>query len=204
MNVPRNATLADALNALVEQTDATWYPWGKSVVIVPKQEQIRMLLNKPITAHFNGVEIGDVLSNLSERSGIPFTVEAGAIQRVPPDYRTIRIQLENATIRQVLDNIRGFTGLDYVVRPDGLYIWNQNPNPTGPRGGGGGNDPVVGTIELDGGLQIFLRESQLPTDVRAYLKSKTEAEIGRLRKRMTDEGFTPTTQPATTQVGKGE
>ena len=196
INVPRNATVAEALEELVQQTDATWYPWGKNIVIVPKQEQVRMQLNKPITAHFNGTEIGEVLSILSERSGIPFTVEAGAIQRVPVDYRNIRLQLENATIRQVLDNVRGVTGLDYVVRPDGLYIWNQNPNPSAPRVAGA-TDPVVATLELDGGLQLFLRESQVPGDVRAFLKYKTEEQLARLRKRMKDERFVPATQPAT-------
>jgi len=199
VNIPRNATLAAALEELTRQTNATWYPWGKSVVIVPKQEQIRLQLGKTITARFNGADILDVLNTLSERTGVPLSIEPGAIQRVPPEYRTVRSQLENATVRQVLDNIRGLTGLDYVVKPDGIYIWNQNPNASR----GGANDPAVGIIELDGGLQLFLRESQVPTDLRDYLNHKQQEAIQRLRRRMKDEGFTPATQP-TTQTAQKE
>ena len=194
VNIPRNASIADALEAMSQQTNATWYPWGKSVVVVPKQEQIRLQLGKTITARFNGTDITEVLDKLSERSGVPFSIEPGAIQRVPPEYRTVRSQMENATVRQVLDNIRGLTGLDYVVKPDGVYIWNQNPNSAGRIGS---NDPAVGILELDGGLQLFLRESQVPPDVREYLNHHQDAAIERLRRRMKDEGFTPTTQPAT-------
>lgn len=199
VSVPRNATLAGALEALAEQTNATWYPWGKSVVVVPKQEQIRLQLGKTITARFNGSDITEVLDKLSERSGVPFSIEPGAIQRVPPDYRTVRSQMDNATVRQVLDNIRGLTGLDYVVKPDGVYIWNQNANPAAH---GGSNDPAVGILELDGGLQLFLRESQVPPDVREYLNHQQQAVIDRLRRRMKDEGFTPTSQPVTKTAEK--
>jgi hypothetical protein len=198
VSIPRNATLASALEALVRQTNATWYPWGKSVVIVPKQEQIRLQLGKTITARFNGTDILDVLNTLSQRSGVPFTIEPGAIQRIPPEYRTIRSQLENATVRQVLDNIRGLTGLDYVVKPGGIYIWNNNPNSSAR---GGASDPAVGILELDGGLQLFLRESQVPPDLRDYLNHKQQEAIERLRRRMKDEGFKPATQPATQPAG---
>src|SRR5262245_22265954 len=36
----RNATLMDGLEAIAQQTEGTWYPWEKSLVIVPKEEQI--------------------------------------------------------------------------------------------------------------------------------------------------------------------
>src|SRR4051812_5053734 len=31
INVPRNATLRDALEAIAQQTEGTWYPWEKSI-----------------------------------------------------------------------------------------------------------------------------------------------------------------------------
>jgi hypothetical protein len=195
INVRRDATIAQALQDMSRQSDATWYPWGRDIVIVPKEQQIRLQLDKTITARYNGQDISKVLDSLSQKAGVPFQIEPGAYQRVPPEYRTIKLDLDNATIRQVLDDIRGFTGLDYVVKPEGIYVWNQNPNPTSPARGG--NDPVVASLELDGGLQLFLRESDLPQDVQEYVKHKKDEEIARLRKRMKDENFTPaTTQPA--------
>jgi hypothetical protein len=199
VNVRRDATIAQALQDMTRQSNATWYPWGRDIVIVPKEQQVRMQLDKTITARYNGQDISKVLDSLSHKSGVPFQIEPGAYQRVPPEYRTIKLDLDNATIRQVLDDIRGFTGLDYVVKPEGIYVWNQNPNPPSP--GRGGNDPVVATLDLDGGLQLFLRESDLPADVQEYLKHKKDDEIARLRKRMKAENFTPaTTQPASQPV----
>lgn len=195
ISIPRNATIAEALEAMAAQSDATWYPWGKNIAIVPKQEQIRMQLDKTISARWDGVDIAQVLDRLSKRSGVPFTTEAGALQRVPPEYRSVRLELQNVTVRQVLDNIRALTGLDYLVKPDGLYVWNQNSNPTAAPHGGP-TDPVVAMLTLDGGLQLFLRESEVPADVRAYLNHKTDEEIQRLRRRMKDEGFVSATQPA--------
>ena len=199
INTPRNATMAEAMEELARQTDATWYPWGKNIVIVPKQQQIRLQLDKQVTAHFNGTDISEVLDWLSDRSGVPFQIEPGAIQRVPPEYRSVKLDMENATIRRVLDDIRGVTGLDYVVKADGVYIWNQNPNPSAyPHA----NDPSVAILTLDGGVQLLLRESQVPGDVREYLARKTQEEITRLRRRMKDEGFVPATQPATQAAGE--
>jgi len=195
VNIRRDATLAEALQDMMRQSDATWYPWGKDIVIVPKQQQIRLQLDKTITARYTGQDISKVLDSLSQKAGVPFQVEPGAYQRVPPEYRSIKLDLDNASIRQVLDDIRGFTGLDYVVKPDGIYIWNQNPNPMAAARAG--NDPVIAAIEADGGLQVFMRESDLPADVAEYLKHKKEEEIARLRRRMKEENFSPATQPAT-------
>lgn len=203
INVPRNATIAEALEGMAAQSDATWYPWGKNIAIVPKQEQIRMQLDKTISARWDGVDIAQVLDRLSKRSGVPFTTEAGALQRVPPEYRSVRLELQNVTVRQVLDNIRALTGLDYLVKPDGLYVWNQNSNPTAAPHGGP-TDPVVAMLTLDGGMQLFLRESEVPADVRAYLNHKTDEEIQRLRRRMKDEGFAPATQPTSSAEEKNQ
>lgn len=193
INVRREATLSEALQDMTRQSDATWYPWGRDIVIVPKEQQIRLQLDKTITARYNGQDISKVLDSLSQKAGVPFQIEPGAYQRVPPEYRTIKLDLDNATIRQVLDDIRGFTGLDYVVKPEGIYVWNQNPNPAAPARGG--NDPVIASLELDGGLQLFLRESDLPADVQEYVKHKKDEELARLRKRMKDENFSPSTTP---------
>ena len=205
INVRRNATISEALQDLSRQSDATWYPWGKDIVVVPKQQQIRLQLEKTVSARFNGVDVSAVLDKLSALSGVPFDIEAGAIQRVPPEYRSIKLDLENATIRRALDDIRGVTGLDYTVKPDGVSVWNKNPPSASARGAA--NDPVVAILETDGGLQVLLRESETPPDVREYLKHKELEQIQRLRRRMTDEGFTPTTRPAATEpadAGEGQ
>ena len=89
LSVPRNATMAEALDVLDADTDATWYPWGRSIVIVPKELQIRHQLNHTVNFRFNGDDISPVLADLSHACGIPFDIQPGAIQRVPPEFRTV-------------------------------------------------------------------------------------------------------------------
>lgn len=194
LTVPRNATLAEALESLAMQTRATWYPWGKSIVVLPKEDQIRNQLSKTITVRYNGVEISQVLAELSQRSGVEFTIEPGAIQKIPVEYRTIRLILDNATIRQALENLAGFTGLGYVVNDSGVYIWNSS-------GGSSvaARDPIVGTILLENGMQIFVRQSDLPPDVQEYVRSRLQRQLQNIRQTMKQEGFVPSTAPSAAQ-----
>ena len=59
---------------------------------------------------------------------------------------------------------------------------------------------VVGMLTMPDGFQLMLRESQIPPDVREYLKFRTQKEIDSIRQRMKAEKFTPpATQPAAPQ-----
>ena len=194
VNVPRDGNLSVVLEDLSRQSDATWYPWGSRIVIVPKQQQIRMLLDKSITAHFDGTDLTRVIDQLSAASGVQFQIEPGAFQRVPPQYRNIRLDLDNATVRQALEDIRGVTGLDYVVKPEGVYVWNQNPNSAGAAPAT--TDLVVAMIPTDSGATLMLRESEVPLDLKAYLAHKRQEAINKLREQMKNEGFkAPATRP---------
>ena len=189
VTVPRNATIAEALESLQKDTPLTWYPWNKTILVVPKEQQIRNQLSKMITMRFAGVDVAQVLSELSQRAGVRFEIEPGAIQRVPADVRNVHLMLDNSTITQSLETIAGFTGLGYVVTPRGVYIWNQTYQaPAGVR------DRAVGILTLpDSGVQILIFESQVPPDMREYFKFKREKELEKIRQMMVEQGFKPTT-----------
>lgn len=191
--VPRNATLLDALESLAKDTRATWYPWGTNIVIVPKEDQVRNQLGKTITIRYNGVDVAQVLTELSQRSGVDFMIEPGAIQRIPPEFRTVRLLLDNATIQQALEYIAGFTGLGYVVNEHGVYVWNQSSTP----GTSGARDPVIGMIQLDNGMQVLIPRSEMPADLQEYIKHKKQREFEKMRQQMQEEGFKAATQPTT-------
>lgn len=193
--VARNATMMDGLEAIDHSTAATWYPWGKSIVVVTKQDQVRNQLAKTVSVRYNGVDISQVLLELSQRAGVPFDIEPGAIQRIPPEFRNIRLLLDNASIKQALDSIAGFTGLAYVATDRGLYFSTAAGAATQPA-----RDPIVGLILVpDLNLQVTLHQSQVPADVREYLQFKKQKEIDKLRRMMKDENFHPTTMPTTEQ-----
>lgn len=187
VNVPRNATLGDALKELTRQTDATWYPWGQNVVVVPKEDQVLRQLDKTITRRYSGVDIAQVLTELSEAAGVEFSLEPGALQRVPPEFRKVTLLLDNAKVRQALEDIRGVTGLDYTIKPGGVYLWNQNSPTTAqalPPGGA-----IVAEIRMSDGMQIFLRHDDLPPDILEFIEHKKQQEYQLLRDQMKQEHF---------------
>ena len=192
--VARNATMYDALEALSRETAATWYPWGRSIVVLPREMQVRNnQLSRPIDIRFNGVDVAQVLVELEQAAGVPFEIEAGAVQRVAAESRNISMILYNVTVQQALEAVSGVTGLDYVVKGDGIYIWNQS---SGVGATVTPADPTVGTIQLDNGLQMTVRRSHLPPDVREYIDHRLNKAIANLREMMKEEGFQPTTKPA--------
>ena len=190
--VARNATLLTALEAIPQATDATWYPWGNTLIIRPKADHVRDMLGKTITRSWNGVDVSQVLAELANLSGVSFVIEPGAVQRISGDSRNIRLVLENAPISQALESIAGFTGLAWSVNDKGVYIWNAG------NGSGQSREPSIGLLTLDNGIQVVLRESQVPADLREYVKYKTNQAFEKMRQQMKDENFHPTTQPAAT------
>jgi hypothetical protein len=189
--VPRNAMLMQALETLQKDTRATWYPWGKSIVIVPKEDQIRNQLSRTVTVRYPGTDVMQVLTELSQKAGVPFEIEPGAIQRIAPEARRIKLDLYDASILRALEAIAGFTGLGYVVNEKGVYIWNAASNPAVAA-----RDPVIGTVRLENGMEVMIRESQVPPDMQEYIRLRTKRELEKLRQMMKDEGFKPSA-PAT-------
>ncbi len=124
VNVSRHASLLDALDEITAQTNATWYPWGETIVVLKKSDQIRLELSRRITVRYDGQDVGNVLLDLARRSGLDFQIQPGALQKVPAPYRTLRLELDNATVQQALESIAGFTGLDYTVTDSGVSIWS--------------------------------------------------------------------------------
>lgn len=122
ISVPKNASLADALEDAVQQCDTAWYPWGKTIVIIGKEEQVRSQLTKTISARYNGVEVSQVLLELFQRAGVDFTVDPGVYQKVPQQYRSIQLMLDNATVQQALESIGGYTGLVFDVSDKGVHV----------------------------------------------------------------------------------
>ncbi len=193
--IPRNDTLLDALEVLPASTRATWYPWGKSIVIVSKEDQLRNQLSKTITVRYPGTDVMQVLTELSQKANVEFEIEPGAIQRIPPDARRIKLDLYDASITKALEAIVGFTGLGYVVSDKGVYIWNAANNAVATT-----REPSVGLIQLDDGMQVLVPAADIPSDLRDYIKAQTQKQLAKLRQRMNAEGFkssAPATQPAT-------
>lgn len=191
VRIARHSTLLEILEELPHQTNLTWYPWGDRIVVLPKTDQIRMQLIKPITTRYNDVDVQQVLTELAHQADVTFTFEPGALQRIPPEYRNIRLILDNVSIRQALETIGGYTGLGFVVRDDGVYFWNRSKPVSSDHGG-----KLIGLLELpDIGVSVPIRDTDVSPELRQYIESKSAAQLKKLQEMMKDEGFKPTTQP---------
>jgi hypothetical protein len=194
ISVPRNASMLEALEAMVAQTPATWYPWGKTILVRPKQDQVRRQLEKEITLRHDGTDVAQVLSELSIRSGVPFRYEPGTFQEIAPQSRAIRLVL-NATVLDALEAISGLTGLGYQVKEGEVYLWNSASAAaaTKPR------DRTIAMLPTETGMQIMITESTCPPDLREYIEFQKNKQFDALRKMMVEQGFKPSnpaTQPA--------
>src|SRR5258705_4511074 len=191
--VPRNAKLMDALESLPKETRATWYPWGKTIVVVSKDEPTRRMLSRPLTIRpgERGMDITQVLTELATRTGVLFEIQPGALAAIPVDARTIRGTMDNAPAQQILEAISGATGLQYAIADEKVVISSATTDPNR-------REPNIGFIQLDIGMQVLVPVSQVPADLREFIKYRTQKELARMRKMMEEEGFKPTTQPATT------
>lgn len=195
LNLPRNVSLYEALEQIAKQTRATWYPWGRMIVVVPKEVQVRDQLQKTFTVRYAEAELTQVLDDLRGRAGVDFILEPGALQRVPVEFRTVKVFWENVTIAQALESLKGITGIDYSITDRGVVI----TKPAGimaAAGVDGPGDPVVGMIQLENGMHLMIRESQVPPELRAYIRHRINKEMAQIRAMAKQEGF-PLTQPAT-------
>jgi len=167
---------------------------------VPKETQVRNLLGKPFTARYNGADLAQVLEDLRKRAGVDFIIDAGAIQKVPVEFRTVKVFWDNVPVGQALEGLRGFTGLEFQVTDKG--VWITHPGSAVAQAGGAAQDPVIMMMTLENGAQVMIRQSQVPPEVQAYLKHRTQKEIEGLRQMAKDAGFTPpATQPTTQPAG---
>jgi hypothetical protein len=194
VEIPRNCTLLHGLEKMATDTNLTWYPWSKRVVVLSKQSEIARQLNQTISVRYNGMDVGRVLSDLSQRAGVPFNIEAGAIAAIPPEARDIRLVLDDYSIQSALENISSVTGMEFSIKDDGVYLWNQSTSPTH-------RDHVALTMQLPDGTTVLIPESEVPADIRAYLQQKKTEKFDAIREKMKAEGFKPpaasATQPAT-------
>jgi hypothetical protein len=194
--VPRNATLMEALEAIPKETRGTWYPWGKNVVIVAKEDRTRQLLAKPLNMRggAGGLDVMQVILDISTRTGVPIELQPGVIQALPADARTLRGAdgrppvLENVPAQQILDIVAATTGISFAVQDDKVVA-------SASAAGSAVRERSIGILQLDDHLQVLLPASQVPADVQEYIRQKTAKEIARLRQKMEAEGFKGTTRP---------
>jgi hypothetical protein len=105
----------------------------------------------------------------------------------------VRVFWDNVTVQQALESLKGFAGIDYQVTDRGISITNPTPPPNTPANAA---DPVMAMVPLENGMTVFLRESQVPPELRGYIQHRLKRSVDELRQMAVAEKF-PLTQPTT-------
>ena len=192
--VPRNATLLGALDALAEQTGATWYPSGDGFIVLPKRAWVRRRLDEAtVTKTYRAAGVPQVLTDLQRAAGLEFRIEPGAVARVPEESRAVNLSLDTASVREALDALGGVTGLGYVVNDGGVYVWNKDPSD--PDAAPQGADRPILLVRLGDGTSLLLYPSDLNDEQRTQLEGRRRAAVEALAATLAGGDATP--PPAT-------
>ena len=211
VRVPRRATLLTALQAVAEQTNATWYPDGDRLVVLPKADWVRSRLDATRVTigpdgEGEGVPVQEALRQIGRAAGVAVEIEAGAVARLPESARRVRLDLTDVTAREALSELGAVTGLGHVVGPSGVYVWDTSPlDPDAPTLANGveAGRPLV-MVDLGGGASMPLYASDLSDEARARLEGRRReaaesvAQTLRSATRPADGGE-PSTRPAEVQ-----
>jgi len=122
IHIARNATMMEALEEVSAQTDATWYPWGHTLVITSKVDAVRLRLGKRLSRRFDAVPLSQVLLDLSEFSCVDFIYTPGVLNSAPAEYQNVTLNVEDASVQQTLEQISGRTGLKFEVTEMGVRV----------------------------------------------------------------------------------
>lgn len=184
----------DVLDAACEQYGWSWYPLEDDIVILPRTRQIERQLEQRIFLRPTQVtSLNEALVDLAERVDILLKIDPGALAALPPQLtENFTLKIMNSTARQALEIIAGQTGLSYFIEPDGVRI-----SFSGIGGGAGAQETAEATVKAlrsnsivgevqyplgDGtSYSFFIREDDLPADLKELRKISIEKALERMR-----------------------
>jgi len=195
--IPRDATLATALEAIALQSPATWFPERNKIVVLPKDRWVRdVALERPVRLSYDRVDLEQVIDDLERATGLRFRLQPGSLARVEERFRTVRLYLDDATARQALESLGAVTGLAWEVDGDGVYLWHvgdgdDGRRPRTPAAGFRNAELPVLSVDLGDGRTLLVYPSELPREAREALDRRRQDAIEAI------VNGRPTTRPAT-------
>jgi len=168
----------------------TWTLSGERIVVTSFDEEIRRRLQQPVSLRVSGRPLLDVLQMLADRVHVDIYTEPGAIASLPDHVQGgFSLTAYDKPGEEVLEAIAAYTGLGYLIEPDGVLFYNLSD------GSAQGSevdpaaalaaDPYVAVIEVpleDGrAFRWLMRLSELPEDLRQMRERHIQETIDKLR-----------------------
>jgi len=158
------------------------------------EQLMRRRLQQPISLRMNNRPLFDVMKAVGAPVNVAVRMEPGALTTLPVQMqRHFSLNVQQQPVEQVLDTIAAYTGLGYLVGPDGVMFYRPDTGGADPKTAESTGsapstaDPYVAkmTIPLEGGnfFEWLIRRSELPEDLRQMRERDIEAVIAALRQR---------------------
>lgn len=152
-----------------------WTLSDKSVVIDSLENLTRKRLHRAIFVRLRDRTLFEIMQSVGDAVGVRISAEPGAITSLPPQVqKNFSLDVRNKTAEQALDEISAYTGLGYLIGPDGSVLFYRSIEPGGTTPASApiqtmSSDPYMAkmTIQLDTGKSIdwLIRRSELPADL---------------------------------------
>ena len=173
-----------------------WCPSEDKVLVLPATRLIKRQLGRPITVRMHQKPLMAVMTAVGKAVGVRVQAEPGTLAALPDHVRdNFSIDAHGHTAEQTLDTIAEYTGLGYLIEPQGVTFYRPGDGPP-PSDKGvdqptsvtrGASDPYVAKIvvQLDEGRTIewLIRASELPDDLKETRQKDIDEVIQAMRER---------------------
>lgn len=177
----------------------SWHPWGKTLALITAEEQAWRDLQRPVTLQVEHQPLAAVLEQLSAQSGLHVQIDPEVLETLPRETReNFSLLLVDATVQQALEAITKATKLRIDLHSGGVNLVSPMAEMTAASPAPApstdfANDPIVGRVSLPGPggvyhFEFFIRESDLPPDVRAARQRLIDQAVEQMRR---DASTTP-------------
>ncbi len=194
----------EVLTAACAKLGWAWSLNGDRIVVMSLQHQVRRLLQQPISLRMNNRPLFDVLTAVGAPIRLPVRAEPGTLAALPPNVqRNFSLNVQDQPVEQVLDSISAYTGLGYLIGPDGVMFYRPEARgmetrltePASVAAPPSNSDPYVAkmVIPIEDGKTVewLIRRSELPEDLRQMRDRDLNDFIESVRKKAAETSGRP-------------
>lgn len=107
-----------------------WCVEGGGIVVADRGKLLRRQLQQPISMRMNSKPLSDVLAALGRTVNVPIRSEPGALASLPQHMqRNFSLNVQNEPVETVLEKIAAYTGLGYLIDPEGVVFYRPGAMP---------------------------------------------------------------------------
>ena len=189
----------EVLTAACAKLGWGWCFSGRQIVVASAVNQIRRILQRPISLRMNFKPLIEVLQEVGRETGVPVHAAPGALTSLPLNVqKSFSLNVRNKPAEEVLEALAAHTGLGYLIEPEGVLFFritdDVEPPPSASSKASAGpstSDPYVAKIVVPAGdgksVEWLIRRSELPPDLRDKREEDLQKAFDAIRSQAADK-----------------